>query len=81
MSSHVWQVVYQMIREVERQTPRTMRKCLYSDTLIVAMFVLPRRLRHDDEWVDLAGWSRWMGSASAALMVLYLVSSESDGFP
>lgn len=39
MSSHVWQVVYQMIREVERQTPRTMRKCLYSDTLIVAMFV------------------------------------------
>lgn len=49
--------------------------------LIVAMFVLPRRLRHDDEWVDLAGWSRWMGSASAALMVLYLVSSESDGFP
>ena len=38
MSSHVWRIVYQTIREVERQTPRTMRRCQYSDTLIVAMY-------------------------------------------
>ena len=48
--------------------------------LIVAMFVLPRRLRQDPEWSDLAGWSRWMGAGAAALMVLYLFASEVEGF-
>jgi len=48
--------------------------------LIVAMFVLPRRLRQDDEWTDLADLSRWIGLASTALMLLYLVASETVGF-
>lgn len=47
--------------------------------LIVAMFVLPRRLRHHDGWADLAGVSRWMGLASTVLMVSYLVVSENEG--
>ena len=47
--------------------------------LIVAMFVLPRRLRHDDAWSGLAGLSRWIGLVSAVLMVLYLFASETEG--
>lgn len=47
--------------------------------LIVAMFVLPRRMRGDGEWADLAGLSRWMGVGSAALMLSYLVVSENEG--
>jgi hypothetical membrane protein len=47
--------------------------------LIVAMFMLPRRLRQDDEWTDLADLSRWMGLASTVLMLLYLVVSETEG--
>jgi len=48
--------------------------------LIVAMFVLPRRLRQDGEWTDLVGLSRWMGLSSTVLMLLYLFASETEGF-
>jgi len=48
--------------------------------LIVAMFVLPMRLRQDDAWSGLAGLSRWIGLVSAFLMVLYLFASETEGF-
>ena len=48
--------------------------------LIVAMFVLPRRLRQDPAWADLAGPSRWMGVAATVLMLLYLFASEVEGF-
>jgi hypothetical membrane protein len=48
--------------------------------VIVAMFVLPRRLRHDDKWTDLAGLSRWIGLMSTVLMLLYLFASETEGF-
>jgi len=48
--------------------------------VLVAMFVLPRRLRQDPEWSDLAGISRWMGVGATALMVLYLFASEVEGF-
>ena len=47
--------------------------------LIVAMFVLPRRMRGDGEWADLAGLSRWIGVGSAILMLSYLVVSENQG--
>ena len=47
--------------------------------LIVAMFVLPRRMRGDGEWADLAGLSRWIGVGSAILMLSYLVVSENHG--
>lgn len=39
MNSRVWKVIYQTIRKVERVIPRTMRKCPYSDALIVAMYL------------------------------------------
>ena len=48
--------------------------------VIVAMFVLPRRLRQDDSWSDLVGWSPWMGIAATILMLLFLFASETDGF-
>lgn len=48
--------------------------------LIVAMFVLPRRLRQDDAWSGLAGLSKWIGLVSAVLMVFYLFASETEGF-
>lgn len=38
MSSHVWHLVYQTIKDVDRGMPRTGRKCRYPDTLIVAMY-------------------------------------------
>lgn len=47
--------------------------------VIAAMFVLPRRMRHDDDWVDLVGPSRVIGVIAAVLMVTYLVVSESEG--
>jgi hypothetical protein len=48
--------------------------------LIVAMFVLPRRLRQDREWANLASPSRWIGLISTGLMLLYLIASENEGF-
>ena len=48
--------------------------------VIVAMFVLPRRLRQDDNWSDLVGWSRWIGIAATILMLLFLFASETEGF-
>ncbi len=48
--------------------------------VIVAMFVLPRRLRQDDNWSDLVGWSPWMGIAATILMLLFLFASETEGF-
>ena len=48
--------------------------------LIVAMFVLPRRLRQADAWSNLAGLSRWMGGAASILMLLHLFASETEGF-
>ncbi len=48
--------------------------------VIAAMFVMPGRLRLDERWADLSGWSRRMGLASAGLMVFFVVSSESEGF-
>ena len=48
--------------------------------VIVAMFVLPRRLRQDDDWSDLVGWSRWTGIAATILMLVYLFASETEGF-
>lgn len=48
--------------------------------LIAAMFVLPRRLRLEDDWTDLVGSSRVIGVSAAVLMVTYLVVSENEGF-
>ncbi len=48
--------------------------------VIVAMFVLPRRLRQDDKWSNLVGWSRWIGIAATILMLLFLFASETEGF-
>lgn len=48
--------------------------------LIVAMFVLPKRLRRTDAWSNLAGLSRWMGGVASILMLLYLFASETEGF-
>ena len=48
--------------------------------LIVSMFVLPRRLRQDDAWSDLAGPSRGWGVAATILMLAYLFASEVEGF-
>lgn len=39
MSSHVWKLVYQSLRRVNRRIPREGRVCLYDDTLIVGMFL------------------------------------------
>lgn len=39
MSSHVWKVVYQMLRRVNRRIPKQGRKCQYSDIRIVAMYL------------------------------------------
>lgn len=44
--------------------------------VIVAMFVLPRRLRQEQEWANLAGVSRWMGVVASVLMVVYLLAHE-----
>lgn len=48
--------------------------------LIVAMFVLPRRLRLDGNWSDLARLSKRLGVVSTILMLLYLFAAESEGF-
>ncbi len=48
--------------------------------VIVAMFVLPKRLRQDDDWSDLVRWSPWIGIAATILMLLYLFASETEGF-
>lgn len=47
--------------------------------VIAAMFVLPRRLRMDNDWSDLVGPTRVIGVSAAILMVLYLVSKENEG--
>jgi len=39
MDSHVWRVVYRAIREVDRVLPRVGRRPVFSDVLIVAMYV------------------------------------------
>ena len=39
MSSHVWRVVYQSLRRVNRRTPKQGRSCRYADTTIVAMYL------------------------------------------
>ena len=39
MSSHVWKLVYQALRRVNRRIPQEGRTCQYSDTLIVAMYL------------------------------------------
>ena len=39
MSSHVWRLVYQSLRRVNRRVPREGRACQYNDTLIVAMYL------------------------------------------
>ena len=39
MSSHVWKVVYQAIKDADRGVPKVGRKCVYSDVLVVAMYV------------------------------------------
>ncbi len=39
MSSHVWKLVYQTLRRVNRRIPKQGRTCQYSDTLIVAMYL------------------------------------------
>ena len=38
MSSHEWQVLYQMIQRASRRLPRAKRQPRFSDTLIVAMY-------------------------------------------
>lgn len=48
--------------------------------VIAAMFVLPRRMRYDDDWKDLVGPSRVIGLSAAILMVFYLVAKEGEGF-
>lgn len=39
MSSHVWRLVYQSLRRVNRRIPRQGRMCQYGDILIVAMYL------------------------------------------
>ena len=39
MSSHVWKLVYQNLRRVDRRIPKQGRSCRYDDTLIVGMFL------------------------------------------
>lgn len=39
MSSHVWKLVYQNLRRVNRRIPHEGRSCQYDDILIVAMFL------------------------------------------
>ncbi len=39
MDSHVWRVIYQAIREVNRAVPRMGRRSTYSDVLIVGMYM------------------------------------------
>ena len=39
MDSQVWRVVYQLIRDVHRRMPRYGRRPVYSDALIVAMYL------------------------------------------
>lgn len=39
MSSHVWRLVYQILRQVNRRIPKEGRSCQYNDTLIVSMFL------------------------------------------
>ncbi len=39
MSSHVWKLVYQRLRRVNRRTPKEGRTCQYDDILIVAMYL------------------------------------------
>jgi hypothetical protein len=39
MSSHVWRLVYQSLRRVNRRIPKQGRACQYSDTLIVGMYL------------------------------------------
>ncbi len=39
MSSHVWSLVYQSLRRVNRQIPKQGRACQYPDTLIVGMYL------------------------------------------
>ena len=44
--------------------------------VILSMFILPRRLRYDENWTHLAGIGRWMGAAASILMVVYLMAQE-----
>jgi hypothetical protein len=39
MSSHVWKLVYQTLRRLNRRIPKEGRACQYSDSLIVAMYL------------------------------------------
>ena len=39
MSSHVWKVIYQTIVRMNRTLSNDRRKCQYSDTLVVAMYI------------------------------------------
>ncbi len=39
MSSHVWRLVYQSLRLVNRRIPKEGRSCQYADTLIVGMYL------------------------------------------
>ncbi len=39
MSSHVWRLVYQTLRRLNRSIPKERRTCQYHDTLIVAMYL------------------------------------------
>ncbi len=39
MDSHMWRVIYQTIKQVDRTLPRVGRRLIYSDVLIVAMYV------------------------------------------
>ncbi len=39
MSSHVWRLVYQSLRRVNRRIPNHGRACQYNDTTIVAMYL------------------------------------------
>lgn len=39
MSSHVWRLVYQILRRVNRRIPKQGRSCQYDDTTIVAMYL------------------------------------------
>ena len=39
MDNHIWSVVYQTIKDVDRAIPRCGRRPVYSDVLIVAMYI------------------------------------------
>lgn len=39
MSSHVWKVIYQTLVRLNRTIPNERRKCQYTDTLVVAIYV------------------------------------------